>query len=401
MVELVDVERLPAVIHKSADTVFLRLALVVMVMMVVVMMMVVVVSLILVILVVVFFVVVVVLLLVVVMMVLLTVVVAAGLLIFVVGGQAFQPLHPSGLSFSLAVVKAVGVHQLVKVHLGIVGLDDASAGVQVMHYLAQPFQLGGCHFRPFVQQYDVAELYLLDNQILNVLFGDGRPKQPPATVEFALHAQGVDNGHDAVQPGYPEAGILVPHAGHGADSACYWFWLADTAGLNHNIVEFGHAHNLAQLFHQVHFQCAADAAILQGHKTVVALPHDAPFLDERSVDVHLSYIVHHHGKPYVLPVIEDVVEQRGLATAQITRQQQHWRRVQMCHVHHIVCVFVSNHVVPWEMVLGHCRPCPSPMHSIHNARTWILFSSKSSNFYIPSFMALVGRSRRRHGQPCR
>ena len=73
----------------------------------------------------------------------------------------------------------------------------------------------------------------------------------------------------------------------------------------------------------------------------------------------------------------------------------------MCHVHHIVCVFISNHVVLWDVELECCRPCSSAMHSIHNARMGILFSSPGSKFYTPSFLALVRRSLRCGGQPKR
>ena len=80
--------------------------------------------------------------------------------------------------------------------------------------------------------------------------------------------------------------------------------------------------DVAQLFHEVHFQRAANATVLQGHEALFLLPHDSAFLYQIGINVHFANIVDDDSKLYTSLIIENTIQQRGLSAAQITREQQ-------------------------------------------------------------------------------
>ena len=83
-------------------------------------------------------------------------------------------------------------------------------------------------------------------------------------------------------------------------------------------------HDVHQLAHQVHLQRAADAAVLQRHQVaLVGAAHYTALLYERGVDVNLAQVVDDYGKAYAAAVVEDTVEQSGLAAAEIAGQEQY------------------------------------------------------------------------------
>ena len=174
----------------------------------------------------------------------------------------------------------------------------------------------------FVEQHDVAELYLLNHQILDVFFFDILFQQIQATSELILHAQSIHHRDNAVESWKTISSILRHKLRHRANGLCDGSRFADTAGLYHNVVEALHAQYIVQLLHKIHFQCAADTTILQSHKAVVFLPHYPIFLYKGGIDIYLAYIVHNDGKLDTAFIGQNSVEQRGLSTAQITCQQK-------------------------------------------------------------------------------
>ena len=78
-----------------------------------------------------------VMLLVIIMVMLLIVVVVMrvlGALFLLGGGLTVYFAHPPGREHSAAEVKSMGVKQFVNIHLGIVGLDDASCGLNGLQH---------------------------------------------------------------------------------------------------------------------------------------------------------------------------------------------------------------------------------------------------------------------------
>ena len=141
--------------------------------------------------------------------------------------------------------------------------------------------------------------------------------------EFVAHAQGVDHGHDAVEHGNAVLHIGVAQCRNRADGLGDGLRFADAARLDDDIVESLARGDLAELLDQVGLQRAADTAVLEGHQTVVLLAHHTALLNEVSIDIDFSQIIDNHRKADAFAIVQDLVDQGGLAAAQIAGQQQY------------------------------------------------------------------------------
>ena len=103
---------------------------------------------------------------------------------------------------------------------------------------------------------------------------------------------------------------------------CNGLGLTDAAGLNQDIVEFVLLGEADDLLHQVGFQRAADAAVLEGDDAVLVLFHNArSFFDEGGIDIHLANVVDDDSHLVASLVVQDVVHQGCLARSQIAGEQ--------------------------------------------------------------------------------
>ena len=73
-----------------------------------------------------------------------------------------------------------------------------------------------------------------------------------------------------------------------------------------------------KLIDEIGLQCTADTAVLQSHKGVIFLAYHPALLYQRSVDIHLAYIVYYHRKTNSLCIRQNAVKKCCLATSQIT-----------------------------------------------------------------------------------
>ena len=229
-------------------------------------------------------------------------------------------LNPCGGSSHAHKVELARVENLIQIHVAVVALDDVGLRLERAHNLFDALELLRLYLCSLVQQYDIAELNLLNHQVLNVLIVDVGSQQVVARTEFVLHAQGVNHCHDTVEHRVAVLHVFLTQLRDGADGLGDRGRLADAARLNHDIVELLHLDDVAELLHQVHFQRAADAPVLKGHQTVVLATHDAAFLYQVGVYVHLADVVHDHGEFNSSTVRQDTVQQRRLSAAQISCQ---------------------------------------------------------------------------------
>ena len=118
--------------------------------------------------------------------------------------------------------------------------------------------------------------------------------------------------------------ILLAHVGNGADGLCDRFWLAYAACLDDDVVEAVELHDVVELLNEIHLERAADASVLQCHKALVLLAHNASLLDEAGININLTNVVDYNGKLDVLFVSENVIYERCFSAAQVAREQQHW-----------------------------------------------------------------------------
>ena len=145
---------------------------------------------------------------------------------------------------------------------------------------------------------ETSEIYLLNDQILDILIVDTGAPQGIATGELTLKTQCVDYRNDTVKTGHSHLQGGIIHAAHGADSLGDRSGLAYTAGLDNDVVEHTGRDKFGQLADEVHFQCTADAAVLQRHEIVrLPLAYYAFLADKGFVDIDLAYVVDNHGGP--------------------------------------------------------------------------------------------------------
>ena len=237
--------------------------------------------------------------------------------------MALQSLNPRCGCGHFLKIEEAGVQQVVEIHVTVVTLDNAGVGLQVGDDRTDAAQILLAHLADLVQNNHVTELDLLNHQIFNILFVDIGLEQVVAAGKLVLHAQRIHYGSDAVQLGHTALGVLRTHCGNGANGLGNGSRLADAAGLNHNVIKLTRGDDVVKLLNQVHLQRTANAAVLQRHQRVVRLIDHAVFLDEGSVYVDFTDVVHDDGKADAAPVVENTVEKGRLTTAEITREKQY------------------------------------------------------------------------------
>ena len=237
-------------------------------------------------------------------------------------GLVFDALNPACGCRHFVKVKHSCADKSVKVDSGIVAFYDFGARLDSPDDLPDSGKFLRLNFGCLVEQDDVAELYLPDNEILYVLLTDVPAGEAVSAAELAFHAQGIYNGHDAVEAADAVFAVCLSESRDGADGLGYRLRLADAAGFYDDIVEALHLHEFIYLLHKVGLEGAADAAVLQGHQTVVLASDDSSLLNKVRVNVDFSYIIDYYGKPYSFPVGKNVVDKGCLSASEITGQKQ-------------------------------------------------------------------------------
>ena len=150
-IEFVHIEATPPVVDKGLYTIFfgLSLAVIVVVMMVAVVMM-----------------------LLVVMMSVMLVMMPTGFGFFFVGRRTLDFMYPGGRCSHVLEIKQACTDELLQVNVAIIAFDDTRTGLQSPYYRTDTAGLLGRNFRYLVEQDDVAELYLLDDEVFDILVVD-------------------------------------------------------------------------------------------------------------------------------------------------------------------------------------------------------------------------------------
>ena len=226
--------------------------------------------------------------------------------------QLFYPCCRCG---HLVKNKLMSVEQTLEVYVSIVARDNLCFRLDSANDLAHMQQFVSTHLRCFVQQDGVTKLYLLYDEVLNVLIINIFLCESIAALKLVAHAKGVNNRHDTVETRHAVFYILRTERRERADGLCYRCRLTDAARLDNDIIETFHGNDIVKLLHKIHLQCAADTSVLQSHKAIVLLVHDATLLNEVCIDINLSYVVHNDGKLNAFLVCENAVEQCCLAAA--------------------------------------------------------------------------------------
>ena len=279
LVEESEVEGTATVVDVGADAVFLGLALIVVMMVVMLMAMMVFV-----------------LMLMMMLVLIVVVIIIIFFIIVVLIVMLFNLLNPSSRGGYGVEVEHIGIQYLIEFHVTIVAVDDFGLWLEGADDLSDAAQFLWADLGGFVQQHDIAELNLLDDEVLDVLLVDVLARQIQSAAKFVPHAKGIDDGHDTVETGVALLRYFWGQRGDAADGLRDGARLTDAAGLDDDIVEALQGDDVLQLLDEVHLQRTADTTVLQGYERVVLLVDNTALLDESGVDVDFSNIIDDDGK---------------------------------------------------------------------------------------------------------
>ena len=273
------------------------------------------------------------------MVMMLMILVFVVIVIIVIILVMFHFLDPGGGGGHVVKLEHARVEDLVEIEFTVVTFDDLCLRLERPDDGPDPAQLLRRHVRHLVEGDDVAEFNLLNDEALDILFVEMRLLERIAAGKFTLHAHRVDHGNHAVKHGNAVLDIFKSQRRNRTDGLGDRLRLTDAARLDNDVVERLPACDLTELLDQIVFEGAADAAVLESNETLVFLAHNPAFLNQVGIDVDFSDIIDNHRKADALAVVEDAVDQGGLAAAQIAGQQQDRYFFQIFHTLSIYCFF--------------------------------------------------------------
>ena len=195
----------------------------------------------------------------------------------------------------------------------MLGLDHNRIPLQAAHDCTHLVHLLGLHQVGLVQHDCRAELDLLDEQALDVVFLQV-VEQALSAVELVDHPRAIHDGDDVVERQRRTAldGVVAELRdrvgdGHG---------LANARRFDDDVVELARSGDFAELGGQVLGKRAADAAVRQRYHAVGL--REPAFAYQALVDVDLADVVHDDGRAHVAIVRQDIVEKRRLPRSQVT-----------------------------------------------------------------------------------
>ena len=136
---------------------------------------------------------------------------------------------------------------LLEGHVAVVAIYNLSLRLEFTDYPANLLEILGTDLRSLVKKHYITELNLLDHKAFDIFFADTGFGEVASGVEFITHAKGIYDCNDTVKPCISVFDELRPHLGNRTNSLRNRLGLADTTGLNHDIVETVHRRNLADL----------------------------------------------------------------------------------------------------------------------------------------------------------
>ena len=122
-------------------------------------------------------------------------------------------VDPSGRCGHAVKVEQARVEEFLEGNIAEIAFYDFSFRLDGADNLTDASQLFFRHLCRLVKKNHVAELYLLDDEVLDVVFLHVLPQQVLAVSKLVAHAESVDNGHDVVEEGNAVQHILVTHRG--------------------------------------------------------------------------------------------------------------------------------------------------------------------------------------------
>ena len=113
--------------------------------------------------------------------------------------MSFYFLNPGSRGSDLLEIKLVSVDDAVKIHIAVVTLYNLCFGLQGTYNLAHLAEFFLCNFGSLVKKDNITKFYLLDDEVLNVIFVDVVTHKVATAIELVAHTQCIDNGNNAVK----------------------------------------------------------------------------------------------------------------------------------------------------------------------------------------------------------
>ena len=309
------VHRCPSVIDEGADSVLVLALALVAVLVMVMLVAVVLVLFMAVLIVIVLIIVVIVMMVVVVMFVMLVVlfVVMVVVIVLVVSELAlFQGLAPACCAVDGVEIERSGGQDVLDGDVAVAGLDDVYTRMEGLDDLADLGQVGFGDEVDLVDDQRGAELDLLDQEALDVLFLNLVLLQEVLSAGELVHEScGVHDSDYVVQRAVLNQLQLLGY-GHG---------LADSGGLDEDVVVFAGLDHLLDVAGHLALEGAADAAVCQ-RDDVACVCYVSALCDQGGVHVHFADVIDDDCDPVTLLVVQDPVQQCGLACSEIAAKQR-------------------------------------------------------------------------------
>ena len=223
------------------------------------------------------------------MLVLVLIVVIIVIVIMILDVGVLDRLDPAcGLHGALKVETA-RVEDVRDLDLRVVGLDDDRLGLEALDDCLELAELVLIDRVDFVQENRVAELELLDEQVLDVLLLVGVLEEASAVLKLVVHAGAVDDRDDVVE--HHRKAVLRALLADIRDRLGDRDRLADAGSLDDDVVKFAGLRKVAKLGGQIVAERAADAAVGQRDQVAVLLCDDAALGDQLGVNVDLADVI--------------------------------------------------------------------------------------------------------------
>ena len=233
----------------------------------------------------------------------------------------FYGSNPRSGGRNLVEIEVVCPKNALKIHVSVVTFYYFGFRLQCPYNLAHLLQLFGRHVIDFVQQHNVAEFYLLYQQVLYVVFLQILLHEVVSSRKLVAHTACIHHGNNVSEHCYAVFCKVGIYLWIGADGLCDGRRFANAACLNHDVVETVLLYDVAKLLYQVHFKRAADATVLQCHQRIVLLVYHATFFYQVGIYVYFANIVYNYSELDAFVVAKNFVYECSLTASEIPCKQ--------------------------------------------------------------------------------
>ena len=191
----------------------------------------------------------------------------------------------------------------------MVGLDESDTRVEGVDYSTDSlkFVFGDKVF--FIDDKSGTELYLLHEEAFDVFFV-ALAQEGFTACKFIDKTLGIDNTYDVVKNA----------VAYCQDFLCNWHGFAYATGFDEDIVVATCSNKVLNVLRHLTFERTADATIGEGDNAL-RVGDVGTIGNEASVDIYFTDVVNDDGNAIALLVVQDAVEERCLASTEVSAEE--------------------------------------------------------------------------------